>query len=63
MENVQNKINFVLFNFNTFRTPEEKQASMLKSMETKATNKLIKEKMERIKSLPADQQLNKIEEF
>ena len=32
-------------------------------METKATNKLIKEKMERIKSLPADQQLNKIEEF
>ena len=45
------------------RTPEEKQASMLKSMITKATNKLIKEEMEKIKSLPADQQLNKIEEF
>ena len=45
------------------RTPEEKQASMLKSMKTKATNKLIKKEMERIKSLPADQQLSKIEEF
>ena len=45
------------------RTTEEKQASMLKSMKTKATNKLIKEEMERIKSLPADQQLSKIEEF
>ena len=45
------------------RTTEEKQASMLKSMKTKATNKLIKEEMEKIKSLPADQQLNKIEEF
>ena len=44
-------------------TPEEKQASMLKSMKTKATNKLIKKEMERIKSLPADQQLNKIEEL
>ena len=32
-------------------------------MKTKATNKLIKEEMEIIKSLPADQQLNKIEEF
>ena len=30
-------------------------------MKTNATNKL--KKMERIKSLPADQQLNKIEEF
>ena len=36
---------------------------MLKSMKTEATNKLIKEEMERIKSLPADQQLSKIEEF
>ena len=45
------------------RTTEEKQASMLKSMKTKATNKLIKEEIERIKSLPADQQLSKIEEF
>ena len=36
---------------------------MLKSMKTKATNKLSKEEMERIKSLPADQQLSKIEEF
>ena len=44
-------------------TTEEKQAAMLKSMKTKATNKLIKEKMERIKSLPADQQLSKIDEF
>ena len=45
------------------RTAEEKQASMLKSMKTKATNKLIKEEMEKIKSLPADQQLSKIDEF
>ena len=45
------------------RTKEEKQASILKSMKTKATNKLIKEEMEKIKSLPADQQLSKIEEF
>ena len=45
------------------RTTEEKQAAMLKSMKTKATNKLIKEEMENIKSLPADQQLSKIEEF
>ena len=45
------------------RTTEEKQASMLKSMKTKATNKLIKDQMEKIKSLPADQQLSKIEEF
>ena len=45
------------------RTTEEKQASMLKSMKTKATNKLIKDEMERIKSLPADQQLCKSEEF
>ena len=45
------------------RTTEVKQASMLKSMKTKATNKLIKEEMERIKLLPADQQLSKIEEF
>ena len=44
-------------------TTEEKQASMLKSMKTKATNKLIKNEMERIKSLPADQQFSKIEEF
>ena len=36
---------------------------MLKSMKTKATNKLIKEKMEKIKLLFADQQLSKIEEF
>ena len=45
------------------RTTEEKQASMLKSLKTKATNKLIKEEMEKIKSLPVDQQLSKIEEF
>ena len=45
------------------RTAEQKQASMLKFMKTKARNKLIKEGMERIKSLPADQQLSKIEEF
>ena len=45
------------------RTTEDKQAAMLKSMKTKATNKLIKNEMEKIKSLPADQQLNKIEEF
>ena len=32
-------------------------------MKTKATNKLIKEEMEQIKSLPADEQLSKIEEF
>ena len=36
---------------------------MLKSMKTKATNKLMKETMERIKSLVADQQLSKFEEF
>ena len=36
---------------------------MLKSMKTKATNNVIKEEMETIKSLPDDQQLNKIEEF
>ena len=42
------------------RTTEEKQAAMLKSIKTKATNKLIKAEMERIKSLPADQQLSKI---
>ena len=36
---------------------------MLKSMKTKATNKLIKEKMDKIKSLCSDQQLSKIEEF
>ena len=34
------------------RTKEEKQASMLKSMKTTATNKLIKEEMKKIKSLP-----------
>ena len=45
------------------RTTKEKQASMLKSIKTKATNKLITEEMEKIKSLPADQQLSKIEEF
>ena len=45
------------------RTTEDKQAAMLKSMKTKATNKLIKEEMEKIKSLPAVQQLNKIDEF
>ena len=45
------------------RTTEEKQAAVLKSMKTKATRKLVKEEMERIKSLPADQQLSKIEEF
>ena len=45
------------------QTTEQKQASMLKFMKTKATNKLIKEEMDRIKSLPADQQLSKIEEF
>ena len=45
------------------RTTEEKHVSILKSMKTKATNKLIKEEIERIKSLPADQQLIKIEEF
>ena len=45
------------------RTTEKKQASMLKSMKTKATNKLIKDEMEKIKSLPTDQQLSKIEEF
>ena len=45
------------------RTTEEKQASMLKSMKTKATNKLIKDEMENIKSFPVDQQLSKIEEF
>ena len=32
-------------------------------MKIKAKTKLIKEEMEIIKSLPADQQLNKIEEF
>ena len=45
------------------RPTEEKQASMLKSMKTKATNQLIQEEMEKIKSLPAEQQLSKIEEF
>ena len=45
------------------RTTEDKQAAMLKSMKTKATYKLIKNEMEKIKSLPADQQLSKIEEF
>ena len=45
------------------RTTEEKQASMLKSMKTKATNKLIKNEMENIKLLSVDQQLSKIEEF
>ena len=45
------------------RTTEEKQAAMLKSMKTKARNKLIKEEMEKIKSLPSDQQLSKIEKF
>ena len=37
------------------RTPEQKQALMLKSMKTKSTNKLIKKEMERIESLPSDQ--------
>ena len=32
-------------------------------MKTKAINKLIKEEMEKIKSLPVDQQLSKIEGF
>ena len=32
-------------------------------MKTKATNKLIKEQIEQIKSIPAGQQLNKIENF
>ena len=32
-------------------------------MKIKARNKLIKEEMERIKSLPADQQLSKIKKF
>ena len=32
-------------------------------MKSKATNKLIKEEMEKINLSPADQQLNKIEEF
>ena len=45
------------------RTPEEKKSLMLKSMNTKATNKLIKEEMEKIKSLPAYEQLNKIDEY
>ena len=45
------------------RTPDEKQASMLKSMKTKAINILTKEEMKRIILLPANQQLNKIEEF
>ena len=36
---------------------------MLKSMKTKATNKLIKNEMENIKLLSVDQQLSKIEEF
>ena len=45
------------------RTTDEKQAAMLKSIKTKATNKLIKEEMDKIKSLPADQQLSKIDEF
>ena len=45
------------------RTTEDKQAAMLKSMKTKATNKLIKNEMEKIKSLIADQQLSTIEEF
>ena len=45
------------------RTTEEKQAAMLRSMKTKARNKLIKEEMEKIKLLPAYQQLSKIEEF
>ena len=45
------------------RTTEEKQAAMLKSMKTKSKNKLIKEEMEKIKLVPAAQQLSKIEEF
>ena len=36
---------------------------MLKSIKTKATNKLIKEKMEKIKSIPSDQQLSKIDKI
>ena len=36
---------------------------MLKFMKTKATNKLIKEKMERLKLLPANQQLSKFEKL
>ena len=43
--------------------PTKKQASRLKSMKTKATNKLIKEEMEKIKLLVADQQFCMIEEF
>ena len=54
----------IVSNFNpSNRTTEEKQAAMLKSMKTKATNKLIKQQIERIKLLPADRQLSKIEEF
>ena len=45
------------------KTTEEKQVSIIKSMKTKATTKLIKEEMEKIKSLFADQQLSKIEKF
>ena len=45
------------------RTTKEKQASNLKSIKTKATNKLIKEEIEKIISLSADQQLSKNEEF
>ena len=44
-------------------TTEEEQASMLKSIKINTTNKLIKNEMEKIKSLPADQPLSKIEEF
>ena len=36
---------------------------MLKSIKINTTNKLIKNEMEKIKSLPADQPLSKIEEF
>ena len=45
------------------KTPKTKQASMLKSMKTKATNKLIQEELGKIKLLHADQQLSKIEEL
>lgn len=42
---------------------EEKQALMLKSIKTKAINKLIKDEMEKIKLLFADEQVSKAKEF
>ena len=45
------------------RTAEKEQASILKSMKIKATNKLIKKELANIKSLPTNEQISKVDEL